>query len=85
MNPLPKPLANVIIALVTLVWVINFGAQFVIENYKSDPLIHGIFMGIIGGTLALSRKTPGAPPPPDAPPAPPQVTQGQEGAKDERA
>jgi hypothetical protein len=80
MNPLPKPLAHAIIGLVTLVWAINFGAQFFVEGYKSDPLIHGIFMGIIGGTLALTRKTPAGPPPPDAP-EPPQVTpEGKEGA-----
>lgn len=80
MNLLPKPLAYTIMGLVTLVWAINFGAQFFIESYQSDPLIHGIFMGIVGGAFALTRKSeskppdppaaPAAPPPPASPPAP---------------
>lgn len=87
MNLLPKPLAYTIMGLVTLVWAINFGAQFFIESYQSDPLIHGIFMGIVGGAFALTRKSeskppdpptaPAAPPPPPAPapPQPPPETQ----------
>jgi hypothetical protein len=77
MNPLPKPLAHAIIGLVTLVWAVNFAAQFFVETYKSDPLIHGIFTAIVGGVLALSRKPPGGTPP-DTPPAPPQVAPGPE-------
>lgn len=73
MNPLPKPLAHAIIGLVSVVWAVNFAAQFFVTDYRSDPLIHGIFMGIIGGALALSRKSPDVPPPP-GPPPPDKVT-----------
>lgn len=64
--------------LVSVVWFLNFAAQFFIENYTSDPLIHGIFMGIVGGAFALSRKSQGPAVPPPPPPAIPEVTKGQE-------
>lgn len=53
---LPKPLANAIVVVVTIVWALNFGAQFVIPTYKSDPLIHTAFMAVVGAAFALSRK-----------------------------
>lgn len=80
MNLLPKPLAYAIMGLVTLVWAVNFAAQFFVEGYTSDPLIHGIFMGIVGGAIALSRKagnSPGEGPAPPTPPEAPQVTSDQ--------
>lgn len=76
MNLLPKPLAYAIMGLVTLVWAVNFAAQFVVEGYQSDPLIHGIFMGIVGGAMALSRK-PGNHG--GDGPAPPPVPSGRDG------
>lgn len=54
---LPKPLANAIVVLVTLVWVANFVAQFVLPEYKPDPFINTIFAALVGGALALSKRT----------------------------
>jgi hypothetical protein len=54
---IPKPLATVIIVLVTVVWAVNFAAQFIVAEYKPDVAINGIFMAIVGGALALSRGT----------------------------
>lgn len=78
MNLLPRSVASAIIIVVTIVWAANFALQFIVHDYKSDVAINGIFMGIVGGALALSRKgadTPAPPPtPPPAvipPPAPP--------------
>lgn len=53
---LPKPLATAIIVIVTIVWAINFGAQFIVAEYKPDVAINGIFMAVVGGALALSRR-----------------------------
>lgn len=70
MNLLPRPFSHAIMVTVTMVWVANFAIQFIPgSNYTPDPLIHGIFMGIVGGALALTRKG-GDPPPPPTPPAP---------------
>lgn len=52
---LPKALSNFIIVTVTIAWAVNFAAQFVVANYKPDPLVHTIFMAICGGALALTR------------------------------
>lgn len=57
---IPKPLATAIIIVVTVVWAINFGAQFIIEGYSPDVAINGIFMAIVGGALALSRRNGGS-------------------------
>ena len=53
---LPKPLATAIIVIVTIVWAINFGAQFIVTDYSPDVAINGIFMAVVGGALALSRR-----------------------------
>lgn len=53
---LPKPLASTIISIVTIIWAADFVAQFVVAEYKSSPTISGVFMAIVGGALALSRK-----------------------------
>lgn len=52
---IPRPLATVIIIVVTLVWAVNFAAQFIVADYSPDVAINGIFMAIVGGALALSR------------------------------
>jgi len=54
---IPKPLATAIIVVVTVVWAINFAAQFIVEDYSPDVAINGIFMAIVGGALALSRRS----------------------------
>lgn len=53
---LPKPLASAIISIVTIIWAIDFAAQFFVPEYQSSPTISGVFMAIVGGALALSRK-----------------------------
>lgn len=67
MNLLPRPVASAIIIVVTVVWSANFVLQFVVADYKPDVAINGIFMAVVGGALALSRR--GDPPPPPDPPA----------------
>ncbi len=51
-----KRLGNVVIVLVCVIWAANFGAQFVVAEYKPDPTINMIFMGIVGGLFALQSK-----------------------------
>jgi len=53
---IPRPLANAIIALVSVVWAANFVAQFLVPGYTSDLAINGIFMSIVGGALLMGRK-----------------------------
>jgi hypothetical protein len=53
---LPRPLASAIIVLVSVIWAANFIAQFIVENYRPDVTLNGVFMAIVGGALALSRK-----------------------------
>lgn len=53
---IPKPLASAIIVLVSIVWSCNFFMQFLVTTYHPDITLNGIFMGIVGGALALSRK-----------------------------
>jgi hypothetical protein len=73
-NLLPRPVASAIVIVVTVVWALNFALQFVVADYKSDVAINGIFMAIVGGAIALSRK--GDPPPPPPPAVPPAPTPG---------
>lgn len=53
---IPKSLASGIIVVVTIVWVANFVLPLVNSNWHSDPVLHGVFMSLITGALALSRK-----------------------------
>lgn len=49
--------ANVIIAIVTAVWVANILAgMFELNNYEPSEAIHGIFMVIVGGALGLRNR-----------------------------
>lgn len=59
---LPKPLASAIIILVSVIWALNFFMQFLVTTYHPDITLNGIFMGIVGGALALSRKDKDDPP-----------------------
>lgn len=56
---IPRPLATAIIVVVTIVWAANFAAQFVVADYSPDVAINGIFMAVVGGALALSRRNGG--------------------------
>lgn len=53
---LPKPLAVAIVCLVTLVWLANFAAQFLVPGYQVDGWVHAIFLSVVGTALGLSRK-----------------------------
>jgi len=53
---LSRPLASAIIVLVSLIWAINFLAQFFVPEYRPDVTLNGVFMALVGGALALSRK-----------------------------
>jgi hypothetical protein len=55
-------LANVIVVVVTIVWVISFAVSIFSPIYKPDPQINVIFMGIVGGSLALKAKRKEDPP-----------------------
>lgn len=49
-------LANIVIVIVTCVWVISFGVSITSATYKPDPQINVIFMAIVGGAMALKAK-----------------------------
>ena len=49
-------LANIVIAVVTCVWVISFAVSITSTTYKQDPQINVIFMAIVGGAMALKAK-----------------------------
>lgn len=71
---------TVVLGVVTAVWAMNFFAGLVIEDYKPDQAINGIFMAIAGTLFALgnrnndggsngpNRDQPPHPKPPDTPP-----------------
>jgi hypothetical protein len=45
-----------VVGLVSTVWAVNFLAGLLIPSYDGDQAINGIFMGIVGGVLALGWK-----------------------------
>lgn len=51
-------IANAIVVVVTIVWVCAFVASIVVPEYRADPQINVIFMGIVGGSLALKFRKP---------------------------
>lgn len=53
---IPGPLAHFVIVLVCIVWAANFAAPFFLPAYVSDPQLNLVFMSIVGGALALSRR-----------------------------
>jgi hypothetical protein len=44
---------NIVVGVVTVVWAVNFAAGLLVHGYKPDQAINAIFMGIVGGVLAL--------------------------------
>jgi hypothetical protein len=48
--------ANGVIVVVTVVWVGSFVLSIVLPDYRADPEINVIFMGLVGGALALKRR-----------------------------
>lgn len=53
----PK-LANVIIVVVTVVWVASFIVSVTVAEYRADPQVNAIFMGIVGGSVYLKSRKP---------------------------
>jgi hypothetical protein len=53
----PK-IANAVIIVVTVVWVASFVISVVAPEYRADPQINVIFMGLVGGSLALKSRKP---------------------------
>lgn len=51
-------LANVVIAVVTLVWVAYAAMALFQPSYRGDPQIHLIFWSIVGGSMALKARRP---------------------------
>lgn len=47
---------NAIIAVVTTVWAVNFGAGLFLEDYTPDQAINAIFMAIVGGLFAIGAR-----------------------------
>jgi hypothetical protein len=47
---------NIIIAVVTTVWAVNFAAGLFMPDYDPDPTIHAVFMSIVGGLLAIGAR-----------------------------
>lgn len=50
--------ANAVIIVVTVVWVCSFVISVFVPAYRADPQINVIFMGIVGGSLALKSRKP---------------------------
>lgn len=46
---------TLVVGLVSAIWAVNFLAGVILPNYEADQAINGIFMAIVGGTLALGR------------------------------
>ena len=47
---------TIIIAVVTTVWGVNFGAGFFVDDYKPDQAINGIFMAVVGTLFAVGSR-----------------------------
>lgn len=52
---IPKPLANVIVVIVTVVWAGNFFASVFLPDYRGDPILNLVFMAIVGSAIALKQ------------------------------
>ena len=47
---------TVVLAVVTIIWAMNFFAGLVVEDYKPDQAINGIFMAVAGALFALGGR-----------------------------
>lgn len=50
---LPPRLTAAVVVVVTGVWLASFILAATYEHYQPDPQVNLIFMGIVGGALAL--------------------------------
>lgn len=53
---IPNRLISAVIILVSVAFAVNFGAQFLIPTYESDPAITAVFGTIIGAALVLLKQ-----------------------------
>lgn len=57
-NAMPSQrVRNAIIAVVTTVWAVNFGAGLLVPDYQADQSINAIFMAVVGGLFALGARS----------------------------
>jgi hypothetical protein len=49
--------ANGVIIVVTVVWAVSFVVPIVSPGYRADPQVNAIFMGLVGGALALKSRS----------------------------
>lgn len=52
---IPQWLSNAVVMVVSGIFAVNFGAQFLLKTWQPDPYIYGVFMTIVGGSFALRR------------------------------
>ncbi len=57
-----KRLVSAIVVLVSIIFTLNYGLQFVIDGHESDPAITALFGAIVGTVLALSKRDPNSGP-----------------------
>jgi hypothetical protein len=79
---IPRPLALVILTVVTCVWAVVTVAPYVMGGPQPSPMIHFVFTALVGSSLALKKdpstrsvldvmaRVTAAIRPPDVPPAP---------------
>lgn len=48
--------ANVLVIVVTAVWVASFVVPMLSTSYRADPQIHLVFMAIVGGAMTLKNR-----------------------------
>lgn len=50
---------TVVIAVVVIVWAINFTAGLVVRDYQASESINGIFMAVVGSLFAVGMRSGG--------------------------
>jgi hypothetical protein len=59
---MPPRIANFILIVVTVVWVVSFAMSLISQTYHPDPQINVIFMGIVGAAWANAIRKGGGDP-----------------------
>lgn len=63
---IPKYLLTAIVVVVSVVFLADFAAQFVIADYQSNPAVVGVFGLIAGAAFTLAQRQGGKDPDPPA-------------------
>ena len=53
---LPPPLVWFVVGVTTTLWAANLIAGMLPLDYQPDPYVHGVYMTVVGGALALRRR-----------------------------